>query len=155
MSKVTSSIWISVLAAMLVACSSDGVSNRRAKEGHGLLARPSTVSGVERGIASRFAFRQESSDLYSRVLFDTDEAPDSRLQVREFCLPAHEGPTTIRVAGDALLEMRTDRGTLIVGNREKEWKPGATLMVPARVPVQVSNPTGRELIVRLYILEAK
>ncbi len=90
MSKIGFSIWIFAIAGMLVAWSSDGLSDRRAKEGHGLLARPST-----------------------------------------------------------------DGGTLIVGNREQEWKAGATLMVPARVPIHLANPTNRELIVRLHILEGK
>jgi len=154
-SKIGFSIWIFAIAGMLVAWSSDGLSDRRAKEGHGLLARPSTLSGVPRGAVSSYAFHQESPDLYSRVLFDTDEAPDFRFQVREFCLPPHEGLTRIQVEGDALLEMRTDGGTLIVGNREQEWKAGATLMVPARVPIHLANPTNRELIVRLHILEGK
>ena len=155
MAKIASTIWIFVIMGMLVACSSDGLSDKRAKEGHGLLARPSTLSGTSRGVRSSFAFHQESPNLYSRVLFDTDEGLDFRFQVREFCLPAHEELTTIQVEGDAVLEMRTDHGRLIVGNREQEWKPGATLMVAARVPVQVANPTDRELIVRLHIVEGK
>jgi len=154
-SKISFSIWIWALSGMLVACSTDGLSDRRAKEGHGLLARPSALSVVPRGAVSSYSFHQESPDVYSRVLFETDEAPDFRFQVREFCLPPHAGPATIQVDGDALLEMRTDRGTLVIGNQEQQWKPATSLMVPARAPVRLANPTDRELIVRLHILEGK
>ncbi len=143
------------LAAVVLACGCQELFNQRAKEGHGVLARPSALSGGSTGVASKFAFRQESPHVYSRVLFETAEASDFNFRIQEFSLPPRQGLTTIHLHGDALLEMRTDHGTLIIGNKEQVWKQGATLLIPAEVPFQLANPTDRELIVRLDVLEGK
>jgi len=44
---------------------------------------------------------------------------------------------------------------LMIGDKEQTWKQGARLTVAAGIPIQVANPTDRELIIRLHILEAK
>jgi hypothetical protein len=155
-SKVASFISILAAGVALVACSPGGQSDKRASQGHGLLPRPSTLSEHTARVGlNSYAFHEESPAVYTRVLFDTDAAPDFRLQVREFSLPARQELTTVHVKGDALLEMRTDHGRLMIGDREQEWKQGATVMVPSEVPIRLANPTSRELIVRLHVLESK
>jgi hypothetical protein len=144
-----------IFAVVLAGCKSQGVFSKRAKEGHGLLPRPATLSGPTVEITPTHAFIQESPNLYSRVLFETDEGGDFTIQIREYSLPPHQGLTTIHTAGDAILELRTDRGRLMIGDKEQTWKQGAMLAVATGIPIQVANPTDRELIIRLHILEAK
>jgi hypothetical protein len=104
---------------------------------------------------SRYAFDGGAAKSSSRVLFETADDPSFMIRVRDVSVPPGPDPVAVSLPATAALEMRTDRGRLKVGLNEQEWKQGATVMVPAGVPIELQNPTDRELIVRLYLVEAK
>ncbi len=143
-----------VAEALLSGCQSQDVSNRRAAEGRGILERPTAVQNVVRPRRAR-AFQQASADSLSRDLFDADDQGKVGIHVRELCLPPGKGPVTTSWPSVALLEMRTDRGTLKIAGKPQEWKQGSIVMVPPDAQVELTNPTDRELIVRLDVVEVK
>jgi hypothetical protein len=152
---VSSRIFVLILAsAASFSCGSRDLSNKRAIEGRGLLERPVAVQSLA-AVAPAHAFHAESLDLSSRELFETSENPKFTLRVREFSLPPRRGPISTTFTTPVFLEMRTDRGTLKIGGNPQLWKQGALVTVPAHAPIELGNPTDRELIVRLYIAEAK
>jgi hypothetical protein len=150
-------LFAALLAICLAGCNSQNLLDQRAPEGHGLLPRPTIPLTPPRRALANYAFQALSpaSDLSSRVLFETDEGPNSRVRVSEYSLPPHKGPSSARTEGATVLEMWTDQGTLKIGGHVQDWKQGGTLMVPDGAPVELTNPTDRELIIRIYTVEAK
>lgn len=146
---------IAIAVAFFVGCGSRDRFHIRATEGRGLLPRPAMASNSSAGPAPMYVFHKESSGLFSRLIFETDEDPRLKISVREFSLPPGRGPVTLSFAGAAVLEMRTDRGRLSLGAQPEDWRQGTSIMVPEGTPIGLANPTDRELIVRLCVLEAK
>src|SRR5271166_5140712 len=106
---------------ILASCgSNDGSANKLAREGRGLLPRPTAATGTLAGSAPKQAFlyqflEEESPDLLSRTLFETEEPGNFKVSVREFSLPPRSGPETITLPKAAVLELRTDHGDLRIG----------------------------------------
>src|ERR1700722_9470216 len=85
-------------ASFLTGCGQKD-STARAVEGHGLLERPRAARNFgELAQTSGRAFRQESADLSSRDLFETDEYPNLKFRVREFSVPPKRGPVSTSLA---------------------------------------------------------
>jgi|SRR5208337_512365 len=147
-------IAVAVLAGCLVGCTSSIDRNKRASEGHGVLPPVTTLSGPQAESSPRFAFHSESQELSSRLLFEADDA-DLRLSVREYSVSPHKSCTISKSENDAVLEMWTDRGSVTIGERTQDWKQGEMLTVPAGSSIELANPTDRELVARLYSVEAR
>jgi hypothetical protein len=135
-------------------CGRKGPSNKLAAEGRGTLPSPVTIQGKLTG-APNYAFLSDSAELSSRVVFETEEDPNFNIRIRDYSVPPGRGPVGITSANVAILEMRTDRGTLEIGKSPQTWNQGGTATVPAGTPIQLTNPTDRELIIRLYYVEGK
>jgi hypothetical protein len=143
-----------VAEALLSGCQPQDLSNKAAAEGRGYLARPAAVQNLA-GPKPAHPFQQVAADSFSRDLFEADDDGKLAVRVREWCVPAAKGPISSTLPSAALLEMRTDRGTLKIAGKPKEWKQGSMLMVPAKAQVELTNPTDRELIVRFYLVELR
>jgi hypothetical protein len=91
----------------------------------------------------------------SRDLFETSDDPSFTFRVRELSLPPGQALIDAAFAVPVFLEMRTHRGTLRIGGSPQDWKQGAIVSVPANAPIELGNPTERELIVRVYMAEPK
>lgn len=147
-------IAIAVLAGCLLSCTSSINSNQRALEGHGVLPPVTALSGPQGERSLRFALRAESPELSSRMLFNAEDA-DLRVSVREYSVSPHKSSTIPKSANDSVLEMWTDRGVLNIGGHKQDWKQGEMLTVRAGSSIELMNPTDRELIARLYLVEAR
>lgn len=148
-------VVVGILVSCLAGCTSSGDVNQRAPEGRGVLPPVARPSSPMPAAAPRFFFRAESTDLSSRVLFQTDETADFRATVNEYSLSPNKHALLATSKSDRVLEMWTDHGELKLGGRPQEWKQGQMMMVPAGASIELTNPTNRELVVRLYVAEAR
>ena len=123
-------------------------------EGHGVLPPVTTLSGPQAESSFRIAFRAESSELSSRILFTAQDA-DLRVSVREFNVSPHNSSTIPKSPNDAVVEMWTDRGEITIGGRKQDWKQGEMVALPAGSSLELTNPTNRELVIRLYAVEGR
>jgi hypothetical protein len=147
-------IVIALLAGCLVGCTSSINSNQRALEGHGVLPPVAEMSGPQGERSPRFALRAESPEMSSRMLFSAEDG-DLRVSVREYSVSPHSSSTISKSANDSVLEMWTDRGVLTFGGHKHDWKQGEMLAVRAGSSIELTNPTDRELVARLYSVEAR
>lgn len=167
MKFLSSSTMLFVLAAVLASAGcSQKESASRAVEGRGLLPRPSELKNPETlSVPASHAFRPLSSklfasstsrdELFSRDLFETSEGGNFTFRVQELSVPPGQGPVGTTFQVSTLLEMRSPRGLLRIGGSNEAWKQDAIIGVPAGAAIELTNPTDRELIVRLYFTEAK
>lgn len=141
--------------ALLVSCNSQSSTDQRAAEGHGALPRPSAMSENRGGMRPRHALAPQDSGIFSRIVFETNEGPDFKVEVRDLSLPPGATTSTRSQSQTTVLEMLTDRGMVKIGGQSAEWQQEGDIVVPPGVPIELQNPTERELLVRLYLVEAK
>jgi hypothetical protein len=148
-------VIVAILASCLLGCTSSSDVNKRAPEGHGILPPIAQRSAPLLETGRRFAFHAESVDLSSRVLFQTDKDADFVVSVREYGLSPHEDISMAPSESDRVLEMWTDQGGLKIGGKAQEWRQGQMVMVPLGSSIELSNPTDRDLVIRLYAAETR
>jgi hypothetical protein len=146
-----------VLAALLAGanfgCKSEQPLDKPAVQGRGLLP-PVSAQGKLYSAFVKNTFQAESNGLGTRILFHT-QGESFKVTVRELMLPPQTGPLSVERLGPAVLEMRTEKGSLKIDKKKQRWTQGGTVMISGSSSIELTNSTERELVVRLYVLEAK
>jgi hypothetical protein len=113
------------------------------------------MSEIRGGLKPRHALAPQDSGIFSRTVFEMNESPDFKVEIRDLSLPPGAKSSTRSQSETTVLEMRTDRGMVKIGEQSAEWQQDGDIVVPPGVPIELQNPTERELLVRLYLVEAK
>lgn len=146
---------LSIAASLSGACGCQSSVDRRAAEGHGILPKPENIPNNFEGRSPKLAFVAQTSGLYSRTVFETDEDKDFKIKISEFNVPPKGGPMSLTLSSGAVIQMRSGQGRLVVNERSAELIQDSAINLPATPSVQLINTGDRELILRVYELSPK
>jgi hypothetical protein len=140
---------------VLVGNSCQNPVNQRAPEGHGILPPPTAGPVQLSKVASQYAFVADTSGLFSRTVFETTRDTNFNIAIRDFSVPPKTGPLNLRLTGAAALEMRSGQGIIKIANESTELRQDSIVRVPVGASIELINPSDRELILRVYLVEDK
>jgi hypothetical protein len=146
---------IAVSALLLIRAKFVPVPSGLATKGKGVLPTPSVPSSGTLDGSLKNHFLEELPNLYSRVVFETEEGSAFRVRMREFSLPQGEMSPSIRMTGDSFVELRAGEGRLAIDNDERRWNQETIVMARAGQAVKLINTGPREMVVRFSVLEGK
>src|SRR5579862_4807309 len=122
--------------------------DKLAREGRGLLPQPITRANSSFFLSSKNSLKQESANLYSRLLFETSDDPNFRIRIKDLSIPPRMTSADLKMPADTIVEIITGLGKLTIENKEHNWKQGTIILVHKDVPMTLVNDGDREMIVR-------
>lgn len=98
------------------------------------------------------AYAATDNGVLARTIFQAGGAPGTRIEVRDWKLPAGKQTTPITVPGAAFLEVRSGSGTLQAGGQRQELQLGAIVPVSQDQSFTIANSGQFALTIRVYVV---
>jgi hypothetical protein len=125
-----------------------------ATEGRGLLPQPATAPAALQGAISH-PFEPDPSGGFSRTIFETDEASDFKIIIRDYSFPPDRQTHKITLPSAALFHFLSAPSEISIANQRLSLAPHGRIAVPAGSPIEVVNSEEKHIVIRAFILEAK
>jgi len=142
------------ILATLFAASGRADDPQLAPEGIGLLPPPQAPGTL---LTSNVAhpFLPDPSGGFSRVVFQTDAAPDFRIVIRDYSFPAGAAPRTMTLPAGSLLHVLHGAGHVVVGTTTLALATAPRAVAAAGTAVQITSTGAHPLVLRVVSLEQK
>jgi hypothetical protein len=101
------------------------------------------------------AYAATGNVVIARTVFQTDAAPGTHIDVRDWKLPAGKQTTAITLPGAAFIEVRSGSGTLQAGGQNRELPLGAIVPVSQDQSFTVTNSGQFTLAMRVYVVTGR
>jgi hypothetical protein len=93
--------------------------------------------------------------LATRTLFQTSDETGTQVEVRDLLIGPRQKTESASLPGGAVLEIRSGDGTIQIGEKQQELKPGATLSVPERAAVTIENKSDIPMTIRAFLFKVE
>lgn len=126
-----------------------------APQGVGLLPAPAQMPAQLGGAAPAHPFVLQPGGWFSRVIFETDEAPDFRIVIHDYFFPPDRQIHAVTLPAGGLLHLLSGGGSIRLSDHQLPLAGAVRTAVPPRAPLSVLNNGAAPLVLRVLSLEPK
>lgn len=125
-----------------------------APEGRGLLPRPAEMPARPQNAPPPYPVERDASGVLSRTIFETDEAPNFKIIIRDYSFPPDRRARTVILPSTAFIHLVSRTADIKVAQHPLAT-PSIRTEVPASAPIEVANSGHHAVVMRALIVEAK
>jgi hypothetical protein len=120
-----------------------------------LLPPPAEPPASLAGAPVAHPFLSDAAGGFSRVVFESSDAPDFKVTIREFSFPPSQPIQTLRLSVGGIVHVLSGEGAVLVGNVRLAVNAAARAVITSGTTLSVANTGQQPLTFRVLSVDPK